>query len=350
MSVYTTVSHAELQAYLENYDLGALVSHKGISAGIENTNYFVTTEKTDDVEAGASPQAEKWVLTLFEKHSKEELLFFMKLMMHLDANGVATAKPLVQKNGNVLGTLNGKPALLVTCLAGKTLDGQQPSVKQCAEIGKALAEFHVMSASFDGVRTNERGEAWRYETGNRMLPFLHGDDGRLLQQELNDQQAFQAMTAWKALPCGTIHADLFRDNAMFEGEQLSGIIDWYYAATDRLLFDLATVTNDWCFTADNRHIDTEKLQAFLAAYHQVKPLSDNDLTCWQGMLRASALRFWLSRLCDYHSPREGELTKIKDPNECKNKLIVHIHSEALLRDCWTKAVMMDHTEVLDAAT
>jgi homoserine kinase type II len=329
MSVYTSVSQTELEAFLENYEIGKLVSHKGISAGIENTNYFVTTEKQGS--------QQEWVLTLFEKHKSEELVFFMDLIQHLASNQVPTAHPAIQKNGHIIGELNGKPASIVSRLSGATLDKRFPNIKQCEAIGSALANFHRTGQRFIGQRHSDRGAEWRHEAGTNMLTYLQDDDKALLQSELDFQQALLATNAYQQLAQGIIHADLFRDNAMFDGDQLTGIIDWYYATNDVLLYDLAVVATDWCYFDDNSGIDENKLSALIQAYHQVLPLSENDQVCWQGVLRAAALRFWLSRLYDLHFPREGELTQIKDPNEYKQKLKIIRDSETLLQRCWVEA-------------
>lgn len=326
MSVYTSVSQTELEAFLENYEIGELVSHRGISAGIENTNYFVTTEQQGS--------QQEWVLTLFEKHEADELVFFMDLIQYLATNNVPTAHPAIQKNGNIIGKLNGKPATIVSRLSGATLDKCFPNIKQCEAIGAALANFHRTGQSFTGQRHSDRGAEWRHETGTKMLAYVQGEDKALLQSELDFQQSLLATSSYQQLEQGVIHADLFRDNAMFEGDKLTGIIDWYYATNDVLLYDLAVVATDWCYFDDNSGIDKDKLSALIQAYHQVLPLSENEQVCWQGVLRAAALRFWLSRLYDWHFPREGELTQTKDPDEYKQKLKVIRSSENLLQRCW----------------
>jgi homoserine kinase type II len=336
MSVYTSVSQAELAAYLENYAIGELVSHRGISAGIENTNYFVTTEKQGI--------QQEWVLTLFEKHSAEELVFFMDLIQHLANHGVPTAHPAIHKNGNIIGELNGKPATLVSRLSGATLDKCFPNSNQCQAIGAALANFHKAGKTFTKHRYSDRGTTWRHETGTKMLDYLQGEDKALLQSELAFQQSLLATSNYQRLRLGVIHADLFRDNAMFDGDKLTGIIDWYYAANDILLYDLAVVATDWCYFEDNSGIDEDKLTRLIQAYHQVLPLTENDQVCWQGVMRAAALRFWLSRLCDWHFPREGELTQTKDPDEYKQKLKVIRDSDALLQQCW-----VDHEDLKQEA-
>ena len=295
MSVYTPVGRAELESFLRHYDLGALVDFEGISAGIENTNYFVTTT------------AGEFVLTLFEALSAEELPYFLDLMAYLAEHGVPSAHPMPDEQGRYLRTLNGKPAALVQRLPGHNVEAPNPV--QCAELGKAVGHMHVVGQDFPGRRDNPRGPHWWAETAAKVLPRLAPDAARLLEAEL----AFQRQHAHDALPRGVIHADLFRDNALFVGDRLTGIIDFYYACNDVLLYDVAVTVNDWC-TTDTGELDSPRLDAFLDAYRQERDFTAAERAAWPVMLRAAALRFWLSRLQDQLFPREGELTHIKDPD------------------------------------
>ncbi len=295
MSVYTPVGRAELESFLRHYDLGALVDFEGISAGIENTNYFVTTT------------AGEFVLTLFEALSAEELPYFLDLMAYLAEHGVPSAHPMPDEQGRYLRTLNGKPAALVRRLPGHNVEAPNPV--QCAELGKAVGHMHVVGQDFPGRRDNPRGPHWWAETAAKVLPRLAPDAARLLEAEL----AFQRQHAHDALPRGVIHADLFRDNALFVGDRLTGIIDFYYACNDVLLYDVAVTVNDWC-TTDTGELDSPRLDAFLDAYRQERDFTAAERAAWPVMLRAAALRFWLSRLQDQLFPREGELTHIKDPD------------------------------------
>ena len=323
MSVYTPVTESELNHFLKQYDIGELQRLEGISAGIENTNYFVDTTQG------------RYVLTLFEHHSKAELSYFLALMETLANAGVPTAKPIKQKTGDILSILNGKPASLVTRLKGETLLKQEPNFAQCEAIGTALAKMHIAAQDFPQQRKPDRGFEWRKQAGEELLQQnkLTSADKQILETELQAQEAID----YKRLPSGVIHADLFRDNAMFDGDTLSGIIDLYYACNDNFLFDIAVVANDWCYHPDGS-INEQKLSIFLNAYHRVRPLSQDEHRYWFAMLRAAALRFWLSRLKDKLSPREGEITQVKNPEEFKAKLEVINQSQTIVENCWVDAL------------
>ncbi len=294
MSVYTPVERDELEAFLLNYELGELLDYQGISAGIENTNYFVTTSD------------KQLVLTLFENHSADELGYFLDLMAFLAEHAVPSAHPIADRDGHYLRILNGKPAALVMRLCGASIE--QPKTAQCGAIGHALAQLHLSGQQFDGHRDNDRGPHWWHTTREAIADKLSEAELALLDEEL----AFQRDHRFDSLPRGVIHADLFRDNALFEGDTLTGIIDFYYACNDVLLYDVAVTVNDWCSTADGS-LDEEKLLTLLSAYRKVRPFTEQEQAAWPVMLRAAALRFWLSRLQDLHFPREGELTHTKDP-------------------------------------
>jgi len=294
MSVYTTVERDELEEFLSHYNLGELLDYEGISAGIENTNYFVTTSQG------------QYVLTLFEALTADELPYFLDLMAHLAEHDVPSAHPIADEQGKYLRQLNGKPAALVMRLKGHNIE--TTNANQCAELGKALGHLHVVGQSFNGHRQNLRGPHWWQVTAREVVPKLSQDEASLLQAEL----AFQRQHRHDALPQGVIHADLFRDNALFVDDHLTGIIDFYYACNDVLLYDVAVTVNDWCTLPDG-HLDPHRLHALLEAYQTERQFSHAEQQAWPVMLRAGALRFWLSRLKDLHFPREGEITHTKDP-------------------------------------
>ena len=294
MSVYTTVERDELEDFLSHYSLGDLVGYDGISAGIENTNYFVTTTQ------------DQYVLTLFEALSSDELPYFLDLMAHLAEHDVPSAHPMPDEQGKYLRTLKGKPAALVRRLAGHNIETTNPT--QCAEIGKALGHLHMVGQSFKGHRDNLRGPHWWQVTARHLMPKLGPEEAALLEAELD----FQRQHRHDALPQGVIHADLFRDNALFVNNHLTGIIDFYYACNDVLLYDIAVTVNDWCTLPDG-DLDPTRLTALLESYQAERPFSQAEQAAWPVMLRAAALRFWLSRLKDQYFPREGEITHIKDP-------------------------------------
>lgn len=301
MSVYTIVEETELQEFLSHYQLGQLVACQGISAGIENTNYFVTTTQG------------QFVLTLFEQYSCHELPYFLELMAYLNENQVPSAHPCPNNEGHYLRYLSGKPAALVQRLRGKEM--RQPSVVQCAVLGQELGHLHVVGRDFPLYRANQRGPSWWHDTGKRLLPYLQGKDAALLRAELRFQYGYSAID----LPRGVIHADLFRDNALFEGDKLCGIIDFYYACYDVLLYDVAVTVNDWCSLPDGK-LDTVRMEALLSGYQQQRPFTSEECQAWEVMLRAAALRFWVSRLKDLHFPRAGEMTHTKNPNEYRDIL------------------------------
>jgi len=304
MSVYTRVDRPALETFLDDFDAGALVEYSGISAGIENTNYFVTTTKG------------RFVLTLFEQLSRDELPFFLELMAHLAEHGVPTAHPQADRHGRYLGELCGKPAALVERLSGSSVE--HPNSAHCAAIGAALARLHLAGQSFPRGRANPRGPHWWREAVARVHDRLEADEAA----RLDDEIAFQFTHRHDALPRGVIHADLFRDNALFEGERLTGIIDLYYACTDALLYDVAVTVNDWCVT-EARELDPARTRTLLEAYASVRPFTPAEHASWPAMLRAAALRFWLSRLVDLHFPRTGELTHTKDPDAFGRLLAAH---------------------------
>jgi homoserine kinase type II len=315
MSVFTTVTADQMRAWLRDYTLGELRELKGIASGITNTNYFVTTDHG------------QFVLTLFEHHSAEELPFFLNLMAHLAGHGIACPHPIANRAGNYLGWLNGKPAALVSRLRGAALE--RPGTRHCAMVGEFLARLHLAAMSYHAVMENPRGPRWWQTTAEAVMPYLDTDSRDLLQHELS----YQTQYRHSALPRGVIHADLFRDNVLFDGERLGGAIDFYYACNDAWAYDLAITVNDWCVT-DGGALATDRLNAMLHAYHAVRPLSREEHQAWPALLRAGALRFWLSRLYDYHFPKQGEMTHAKDPEHFRRILEARIREEDMIRDIW----------------
>ena len=317
MAVFTSVSEAELTAWLSDYSLGQLQELQGIASGIENTNYFVTTTNG------------RFVLTLFEKLTAEELPFYLNLMAHLARHGIPCPDPVANRTNRFLGTLNGKPACVVSRLNGKP--AETPDNKQCAAIGAMLGQLHIAGQSFSQVMPNPRGAAWRSATAPKIRPFLDKSQAAMLDSEvaLHAEQKTEGRgqrTEWAALPQGIIHADLFRDNVLFDGDRIGGLIDFYFASTDALLYDVAITVNDWCMNADGVLIP-ERAQALLRAYHAVRPLQNDERDAWPLMLRVAALRFWLSRLYDMHLPRDGELIHAHDPRRYERILKNHVASE-----------------------
>jgi len=316
MSVYTEVGRDDLVTFLNDYAVGELVSFQGIRDGIENTNYFVTTEQGE------------FVLTLFEQHEFDELAYFLDVMTFFYQHGIPSAHPAADKKGHYLKTLCGKPAALVMRLSGRGVNAIA-TILQCQEIGNVLGRMHIKGREFKNHRTTERGHVWRQQMAEKVLPLLDTDAAKLLQDEL----AFQAEYSGLDLPFGVTHSDLFRDNALFDGDELKGLIDFYYACDEYLLYDLAVAVNDWCVD-ENGLLELERYNALMAAYSSQRPLTDNEQCHWNLVLRAAALRFWLSRLQDKLFPREGELTQIKDPQFFQNILADHRKAESLSNIAW----------------
>jgi homoserine kinase type II len=311
MSVFTTVTADELRHWLQDYPVGNLIDLQGISAGIENTNYFVTTS------------GGRYVLTLFEKLTPQELPYYLNLMAHLAERGVPSAHPVASHAGQYLGALNGKPAALVARLEGR--DVTAPTATQCAAVGAALARLHLAGQSYPATMDNPRGPKWWKATLPEILPFVPAAEAALLNEEVR----FQGLYRFSDLPRGAIHADLFRDNVLFTGDTVAGVIDFYFACTDALLYDVAIAVNDWCVDGDGQ-LDTARTRAFLDAYAAVRPYTPIERGAWPVMLRAGALRFWVSRLYDFHLPRAGELTHAKDPGHFRRILELRIRDEHTL--------------------
>jgi homoserine kinase type II len=305
MSVFTPVTPEQLSVWLQLYRLGPLVRMQGIAAGIENTNYFVTT-------TGGS-----YVLTLFEKLTLVELPFYLGLMAHLAQQGIPSPAPAIDLQGRMFSELNGKPAALMSRLQGDAVTAPTPA--HCGEVGAMLAEIHLAGQSYRGELENPRGPRWWREAAPKVSPFLDATRAGLLRSELE----FQAQQGRGDLPRGPIHADLFRDNVLFAGQRIGGVIDFYFAGVDCLLFDVAVTLNDWCVHAGGG-IDATRSHALLVAYHARRPFTTAEGAAWPAMLRAAALRFWLSRLYDFYLPRAGELVHAHDPEHFRRILELRI--------------------------
>ena len=308
MSVFTPVSEADLAQWLRNYSLGELRVCEPIEAGIENTNYFVTTTQG------------RYVLTLFERLPAEELPFYLQLMAHLARHGIPCPAPIADLSDRYLGVLNGKPAALVTRLPGRSL--QDPHPAHCAELGALLARMHLAGRSYSAFLENPRGPKWWRLAARDVAPFLDDEKRKLLEAEL----AFQAEQRFPDLPRGPVHADLFRDNTLWEDGRISGVVDFYFAGVDCFLYDVAVCANDWCL--DGAGLQAERLRAFLGAYNAVRPFTVHERAAWLVMLRAAALRFWLSRLYDLYLPRPGMLVHAHDPEHFRRILEARAGSPA----------------------
>lgn len=317
MAVYTDVSFDEASSFLSSLKLGSLQSMEGCSGGIENTNYFVTTDQ------GA------YVLTLFERLSAAELPFYLRLMKHLAFHAIPVPDPAANQDGDVLHTLNGKPAAVVNRLAGKS--ELAPGTAHCALVGGMLACMHLAALDFEMHQPNLRALPWWNATVPVVLPYLSTDQAALLQSELAYQNHVSTLPAYTALPRGPIHADLFRDNVMFgttadadHTVALTGFFDFYFAGVDTWLFDLAVCLNDWCVDLATGKTDPARSAAFVQAYEAVRPLTAAERTLLPAMARAGALRFLLSRLWDFYLPREASMLKAHDPAHFERILLQRI--------------------------
>lgn len=308
MAVYTQVDDEALESFLTLYNIGGLLSYKGIAEGVENTNFLLHTEEG------------YYILTLYEKRVNEsDLPFFLGLMTHLAGKGLECPIAVPQKSGETLGELAGRPAAIISFLDGHGISKPQP--KHCFELGKEMAAFHLASQDFKIARPNALSvEGWR--------PLFEECEGRcddivmglsvLIENELRELEDL-----WpRDLPSGVIHADLFPDNVFFIGEKLSGLIDFYFACNDAFVYDIAICLNAWCFERDNA-FNITKARALLKGYETVRPLSEKERTALPLLARGSALRFLLTRSYDWLNTPEGALVRPKDPREYLQKLRFH---------------------------
>ncbi len=310
MAVYTEVGFDEADALMQRLGLGPLTDLQGIRSGIENTNYYATTVLG------------QWVLTLFERLPAEQLPYYLRLMQHLAAKGIPVPAPQADAQGHLVQRVAGKPASVVTRLPGS--HRLLPDAAHCAQVGAMLARMHLAGADFDLQQPHLRGLAWWTETVPVVLPHLDSRQAALLRDELEFQQHLAASPTGQALPRGPIHADLFRDNVMFDDtagpDRLCGFFDFYFAGTDTFLFDIAVCLNDWCTDAASGALDELRAAAFVDAYEGVRPLTGAERRALPALLRAAALRFWISRLWDWHLPRSAALLQPKDPTHFERVL------------------------------
>ena len=310
MAVYTEVSFDDANNLTQRLELGQVLSLEGCQGGVENTNYFVTTDRGE------------YVLTLFERLSFSQLPFYLGLMKHLASRGIPAPDPAPDHAGTYLHTLKHKPATVVNRLSGSSV--LAPTVAHCAAVGAMLARMHLQALDFELAQPNLRGLVWWNETTPMVLPYLDAEQSALLQSELAYQNHVAQSARYAALPRGPIHADLFRDNVLFDSDtessagdkappRLSGFFDFYFAGVDSWLFDIAVCLNDWCVDLRSGAGNAERTSGFLAAYDSVRKLTAAERALLPAMVRAGALRFWISRLWDFHMPREASMLKAHDP-------------------------------------
>jgi homoserine kinase type II len=314
MAVFTAVSLDDITGWIRQFPLGKALAIRGIASGIENSNFFITTDSGEHV------------LTIFENLSFEQLPFYLKLMRHLAERGVLVPAPVANEHGELIVPLHGKPAAIVSKLEGSSQ--MSPAPVHCAAVGAMLARMHLAAQDFPLQQPNLRGLDWWNETTPAVLPFLSDSNAHLLRAEMHFQESFATCDHYKQLARGPVHADLFRNNVMFVGERLAGFFDFYFAGCDTWLFDVAVTVNDWCIDLDTGVLDEARVRAMLDAYHAVRPFTTHEQDSWQAMLRAAALRFWLSRLYDLYLPREAEMLTPHDPTHFERILRERINTPA----------------------
>jgi homoserine kinase type II len=312
MAVFTPVTEEQAALLMSQLGLGELTELRGIEGGIENTNYFATTDLGH------------YVLTLFERLNHEQLPFYLYLMKHLAEKGIPVPNPAANRDGDILHTLCDKPAAVVNRLLGQSQ--LAPEAVHCAAVGQMLARMHLAGEDYNRSQPNLRGLAWWNDTTPVIRPYLNEEQDRLLQSELAFQNHIAKSAAYQALPKGPVHADLFRDNAMFEGEKLTGFFDFYFAGNDAWLFDLSVSMNDWCIDLNSGEHAPDRALAMLNAYQEVRPLRPAERQLMPAMLRAGALRFWISRLWDFYLPRDAAMLKPHDPTHFERVLRARLTS------------------------
>ena len=312
MAVYTEVPFNTAAELVSRLDIGRLTALEGCAGGIENTNYFADTTQG------------RYVLTLFERLTAEQLPFYLRLMKHLARGGIPVPDPCGDANGEILHTLCGKPAAVVDRLQGSSR--LAPDAAHCKQVGDMLARMHLAGADFELQQPNLRGLYWWIDTVLEVMPFLTTTQRGFIEAELGFQERLAASLAYAHLPRGPIHADLFRDNVMFDdsdaeaGDRLSGLFDFYFAGIDTFVFDIAVCVNDWCIDLDTGRLDEDRASALVCAYHAVRPLSGAEQRLFPSFLRGAALRFWISRLWDLHLPRDATMLTAHDPDHFERVL------------------------------
>ena len=311
MAVFTPIKLEDIAQWIDqDFDIGQASEIRGIHGGIENSNFFLDTAKDG--------KKQEYVLTIFERLTAQQLPFYLELMRHLANKGVPVPKPIENKQGDILFTLKGKPAAIVTKLPG--LSRLQPESNHCALVGEMLAKMHLAGKDFSKYQENLRSLDWWQKTIPSVLPHLNTSQKELITHELKTQEEFFSSGTYDGLPQGASHCDLFRDNVLFDPkgsdvsqDQLGGFFDFYFAGTDKWLFDIAVTANDWCLADNKQDLDPARLDAFMKAYQSVRPLTKEEQASWPLMLRAAALRFWVSRLWDFYLPRDAQMLTPHDP-------------------------------------
>jgi homoserine kinase type II len=320
MAVFTPINLAEISNWIsQDFNIGQATEIRGIHGGIENSNFFLDTD--------LNGKKQEYILTIFERLSAEQLPYYLELMRHLANQGIPVPKPIENKQGQILFSLKGKPAAIVSKLPG--LSRLKPQPTHCALVGEMLAKMHLAGKDFSKSQENLRSLEWWQKTVPMVLPHLDASQKELLSDELKSQEQFFTSTEYASLPQGASHCDLFRDNVLFDPknnsdvdhDQLGGFFDFYFAGTDKWLFDLAVTANDWCLVDNEKDLDPVLLNTLINAYQSVRPLTENEQTSWPMMLRAAALRFWISRLWDFYLPRNAHMLTPHDPKHFERILL-----------------------------
>ena len=320
MAVFTPIELGDISDWIaRDFNIGEATAIRGIHGGIENSNFFLDTV--------LDGKKQEFVLTIFERLSAEQLPYYLELMRHLADKGITVPKPIANQDGAILFSLKGKPAAIVTKLPG--LSRLDPEVKHCVLVGEMLAKMHLAGADFPKTQTNLRSLTWWQKTVPQVLAHLNQNQQDLLTSELATQENFFASSEYAALPQGASHCDLFRDNVLFDPQgsadtskdQLGGFFDFYFAGTDKWLFDLAVTVNDWCLASNKKDLDPSRFNALMDAYQSVRPLTADEKSSWSMMVRAAALRFWISRLWDFYLPRDAQMLTPHDPSHFERILL-----------------------------
>jgi len=315
MAVFTALTREEIPALLAQYRLGALRDLQGIATGIENSNFFLTTEDG------------RFVLTIFERLDAGQLPFYLGLMGHLAQRGLPVPDPLSTKANALFTQVRGKPAAIVSRLPGRAVE--LPAPAHCALVGSFLARMHLEARDYPIFQPNLRGVGWWKEAAAALEAHLAQEVFHRLAEEVIYQDGVARSSGFEQLPSGPIHADLFRDNVLFDGERIGGVIDFYFAGCGAWLFDLAVTVNDWCVDLESGAFDRQRTTSLLCAYHALRPLLEEERFYWRAMLRAAALRFWLSRLYDLHRPRPAAVLQPHDPGRFERMLRLRIREDEL---------------------
>ena len=320
MAVFTPIELGDISNWIsQDFNIGQASDIRGIHGGIENSNFFLDT--TND------GKKQEYVLTIFERLSAQQLPYYLELMRHLAEKGIPVPKPIENKQGEILFSLKGKPAAIVTKLPG--ISRLQPKAQHCALVGEMLAQMHLAGKDFSKTQENLRSLGWWQKTIPLVLPHLNSSQKDLLTHELASQEEFFSSGNYDALPQGSSHCDLFRDNVLFDpkgapdtsNDQLGGFFDFYFAGTDKWLFDLAVTVNDWCLAENKFDLDPTRVEALMNAYQSVRTLTKEEQASWSLMLRAAALRFWVSRLWDFYLPRDAQMLTPHDPTHFERILL-----------------------------